>query len=77
MPLGQTLPHSPQLEVSLLVFTHAPPGHWTCPAAHRASHTSSAHTSVVAHSVPFGHLVAHRPPLHTSLARHRVVQSPQ
>jgi hypothetical protein len=65
------------LELSLLRFTQEPPGHSSWPAAHLASHTSSTHTSLAAHSAPVGHLVAHRRALHTCALEHRVVQSPQ
>lgn len=77
VPPEQVLPHPPQLKGSLLVDTHAPPGHWIIPAAQAGSHTSSTHTSPLGHGPPAGQLVAHRPPLHTFPPEHTVRQLPQ
>jgi hypothetical protein len=51
VPAAQTLPQTPQLALSLLVFTHAPPEHWICPAAQLAMHRSSTHTCAPTHVV--------------------------
>ncbi len=77
VPVEQVLPHSPQLKLSLLVYTHAPPGHMICPNAQADSQRSSTHTSPLGHGPWFGQLVVHRPSLHTFPPEQTVRQSPQ